>query len=103
MKPAVNRLAHVRLNKSQGRKESSRRWLERQLNDPFVREAKASGYRSRAAFKLAELDDKFHLIRPGARVLDLGAAPGGWSQVAAKCSGPKGIVVAADILEIAPL
>src|SRR3954462_12346578 len=103
MKPAVNRLAHVRLNKSQGRKDSSRRWLERQLNDPFVRDAKAKGYRSRAAFKLMELDDKFHFLKSGARVLDLGAAPGGWSQVAAKRVGAKGTVVAADILEIAPL
>ncbi|MFL6690726.1 MAG: RlmE family RNA methyltransferase [Alphaproteobacteria bacterium] len=103
MKPAVNRLAHVRLNKSQGRKDSSRRWLERQLNDPFVRDAKAKGYRSRAAFKLAELDDRFRILNPGGRVLDLGAAPGGWSQVAAKRVGAKGVVIAADILEIAPL
>ena len=103
MKQPARRAVHVRVKKAKGRKESSRRWLERQLNDPFVREAKASGYRSRAAFKLAELDDKFHFLKPGARVLDLGAAPGGWSQVAAKRSGPKGVVVAADILEIAPL
>ena len=77
--------------------------MERQLNDPYVREAKAKGYRSRAAFKLIELDDKFHFLKPGTRVLDLGAAPGGWSQVAAKRIGAKGAVVAADILEIAPL
>jgi 23S rRNA (uridine2552-2'-O)-methyltransferase len=73
------------------------------LNDPYVRDAKAKGYRSRAAFKLMELDDKFHVLKSGARVLDLGAAPGGWSQVAAKRVGTKGVVIAADILEIAPL
>ena len=94
---------HIRVRTAKGRKVSSQRWLERQLNDPFVREAKAKGYRSRAAFKLIELDDKFHFLKPGARVLDLGAAPGGWSQVAAKRVGTKGTVIAADILEIAPL
>ena len=94
---------HIRVRTAKGRKVSSQRWLERQLNDPFVHEAKAKGYRSRAAFKLIELDDKFHFLKPGARVLDLGAAPGGWSQVAAKRAGAKGAVVAADILEIAPL
>jgi 23S rRNA (uridine2552-2'-O)-methyltransferase len=88
---------------AKGRRPSSTKWLERQLNDPFVRDAKAKGYRSRAAFKLMELDDKFHFLKSGARVLDLGAAPGGWSQVAAKRVGAKGTVVAADILEIAPL
>lgn len=103
MKQTASRASHVRLKKTKGRKQSSRHWLERQLNDPFVREAKAKGYRSRAAFKLVELDDKFHFLKSGARVLDLGAAPGGWSQVAAKRAGAKGIVVAADILEIAPL
>jgi len=103
MKQPESRATRVRVKKAKGRKESSRRWIERQLNDPFVREAKAKGYRSRAAFKLVELDDKFHFLKPGARVLDLGAAPGGWSQVAAKRSGPKGAVVAADILEIASL
>jgi 23S rRNA (uridine2552-2'-O)-methyltransferase len=91
------------LNKPQGRKDSSRRWLERQLNDPFVRDAKAKGYRARAAFKLAELDDRFRILKPGSRVLDLGAAPGGWSQVAAKRVGAKGVVVAADVLKITPL
>ena len=103
MKPPSSRVTPVRVKKAKGRKDSSRRWIERQLNDPYVREAKAKGYRSRAAFKLLELDDKFHVLKPGARVLDLGAAPGGWSQVAAKRVGAKGAVVAADILEIAPL
>jgi 23S rRNA (uridine2552-2'-O)-methyltransferase len=82
---------------------SSRRWLERQHKDPYVKEAKAKGYRSRAAFKLVELDQKLHLLKSGARVLDLGAAPGGWSQVAAKKVGPAGAVVAIDILPVEPI
>src|SRR5690242_2581927 len=77
---------------------SSNRWLARQLNDPYVREAKSKGYRSRAAFKLTELDSKFHFLKKGARVLDLGAAPGGWSQVAAARVGDTGKIVAADVL-----
>jgi 23S rRNA (uridine2552-2'-O)-methyltransferase len=93
----------VRVKTAKRRKASSTRWLERQLNDPYVREAKAKGYRSRAAFKLAELDAKFRFLKPGARVLDLGAAPGGWSQVAAQKVGSAGKVVAADILEVAPI
>ena len=74
----------VKVKKDRGRTSSSRTWLQRQLNDPYVAAAKASGYRSRAAFKLLELDEKFHFLKKGARVLDLGAAPGGWSQVVAK-------------------
>jgi 23S rRNA (uridine2552-2'-O)-methyltransferase len=89
--------------RSKGLKPSSTRWLARQLNDPYVTEAKAKGYRSRAAFKLIELDDKFHFLKAGARVLDLGAAPGGWSQVARARIGPKGSVVGADILDMEPL
>ena len=89
--------------RSKGLKASSTRWLARQLNDPYVTEAKAKGYRSRAAFKLIELDDKFHFLKAGARVLDLGAAPGGWSQVARARIGPKGSVVGADILDMEPL
>jgi len=85
------------------RDASSTRWLERQLNDPYVREAKAKGMRSRAAFKLIELDGKFHFLKKGATVLDLGAAPGGWSQVAAARVGTAGRVVAIDLLEIAPM
>jgi 23S rRNA (uridine2552-2'-O)-methyltransferase len=88
---------------TRGRDLSSTRWLTRQLNDPYVREAKAKGYRSRAAFKLIELDSKFHFLRRGATVLDLGAAPGGWCQVAADHVGPTGRVVAIDLLEIAAL
>ena len=85
---------------------SSRRWLERQLRDPYVAAARRAGYRSRAAFKLAELDDRFRFLAAGARVLDLGAAPGGWSQVAAERVGAKtvlGVVVAVDLLPLAPL
>jgi 23S rRNA (uridine2552-2'-O)-methyltransferase len=93
----------VKVKNAKGRGASSARWLERQLNDPYVRQAKAKGYRSRAAFKLAELDDKFRFLTSGARVLDLGAAPGGWSQLAHERVGAKGRVVAADILEMMPL
>ncbi len=83
--------------------DSSGRWLARQKRDPFVREARTSGYRSRAAFKLEELDRRCGLLRSGMRVLDLGAAPGSWAQYAANRVGPKGVVVACDLLEIAPL
>jgi len=93
----------VKVKSTKGRGVSSTRWLERQLNDPYVREAKAKGYRSRAAFKLVELDHKYHILKPGARVLDLGAAPGGWSQVAAARVGAAGRVVAADILDMESL
>jgi 23S rRNA (uridine2552-2'-O)-methyltransferase len=84
--------------KDKGKSQSSRRWLERQLNDPYVARAKREGYRSRAAFKLAQIDDKHRILRPGVRVVDLGAAPGGWSQVAAERVGAHGRVVAIDIL-----
>jgi 23S rRNA (uridine2552-2'-O)-methyltransferase len=93
----------VRVRSSRGRTVSSRRWLERQLNDPYVHAAKSKGYRSRAAFKLLELDSKFHFLKKGARILDLGAAPGGWSQVALARIGVEGKIVAADILEMEPL
>lgn len=84
--------------KDKSKSQSSRRWLERQLNDPYVVRAKREGYRSRAAFKLAEIDDKHHLLKSGARVVDLGAAPGGWSQVARKRVGNDSRVVAIDVL-----
>src|SRR5271163_962540 len=90
----------VRVKTAKGRKISSQRWLERQLNDPYVREAKAKGYRSRAAFKLIELDRKFRVLKKGARVLDLGAAPGGWTQVAVARGAH---VVAMDILPMDPI
>src|SRR5262249_16763492 len=74
----------VRVRSGKGRSVSSMAWLERQLNDPYVARARREGFRSRAAFKLVEIDDKYRILKSGARVLDLGAAPGGWSQVAAK-------------------
>jgi len=84
--------------KDKRKSQSSRSWLERQLNDPYVIRAKREGFRSRAAFKLIEIDDKHHLLKRGAKVADLGAAPGGWSQVAAKRVGARGRVVGIDIL-----
>jgi 23S rRNA (uridine2552-2'-O)-methyltransferase len=87
--------------KAGGRTQASRRWLERQLNDPYVARAKREGFRSRAAYKLAEIDDKYRLLKPGAKVADLGAAPGGWSQIAAKrvrAGAGAGRVVAIDLL-----
>lgn len=100
--PAPKRGLRVKL-RAKGLKAGSVRWLERQLNDPYVAQAKARGYRSRAAFKLIELDDRFHFLKSGATVLDLGAAPGGWSQVARSRTGAAGRVIAADILDIEPL
>jgi 23S rRNA (uridine2552-2'-O)-methyltransferase len=96
----------VRVRTGKGRTVASKRWLERQLNDPYVARAKREGLRSRAAFKLAEIDDRFHLFKPGGKVVDLGAAPGGWSQVAAErtfAPQGRGKVVAIDLLEMAPL
>ncbi|MDE2229769.1 MAG: RlmE family RNA methyltransferase [Alphaproteobacteria bacterium] len=96
----------VRVKTAGGRKASSTQWLQRQLNDPYVREAKRLGYRSRAAFKLAELDDRFRVLKPGARVVDLGAAPGGWTQVAVERTGSargKGFVLGVDVLDAAPI
>jgi 23S rRNA (uridine2552-2'-O)-methyltransferase len=94
---------HVTVKTGGKRKLSSKLWLERQLNDPYVAQAKREGYRSRAAFKLIEIDDKHHFLKPGITVVDLGAAPGGWSQIAAKRVGlanGKGKVVAIDLLEM---
>jgi 23S rRNA (uridine2552-2'-O)-methyltransferase len=95
-----------RVKTARKRTVSSQRWLERQLNDPYVALAKREGYRSRAAFKLLEIDDKYRLLKPGQRVVDLGAAPGGWAQVAAKRVGSaqgRGRVVGIDLLDIDPL
>ena len=86
----TGRKLKVRLKTAKGRKISSTRWLERQLNDPFVQQAKIEGYRSRSAFKILELDEKFQFLNPGARVLDLGCAPGGWSQIAAQRTNSNG-------------
>src|SRR5579885_551198 len=91
----------VQVRSARGRTLSSKLWLERQLNDPYVARARREGLRSRAAYKLIEIDDKQSLLRPGASVVDLGAAPGGWSQIAAKRVGAaegRGKVVAIDLL-----
>lgn len=95
----------VRVKTARGRTSSSQRWLERQLNDPYVVESKRQGYRSRAAFKIIQLDERFKFLRPGARVLDLGAAPGGWTQIAvARVGAPdRGAVVGLDILPVEPI
>ncbi len=92
-----------RVKTANKRSLSSQKWLERQLNDPYVARAKREGYRSRAAFKLLEIDEKYHILKPGQRVVDLGAAPGGWSQIAARKVGAKGKVVGIDLLPIDPL
>ena len=93
----------VRVRTAKGRKLSSKLWLERQLNDPYVQAAKREGYRSRAAYKLAELDEKYKLLKPGMTVVDLGAAPGGWTQVAVAKVGPKGKVVGIDLTPVEPI
>ena len=95
-----------RVKTARKRSLSSTLWLERQLNDPYVAQAKREGFRSRAAFKLIEIDDKYHLLAPGRRVIDLGAAPGGWAQVAVKRVGAtegRGRVVGIDLLPIEPM
>jgi 23S rRNA (uridine2552-2'-O)-methyltransferase len=102
-KPPASRPLSARLKTAKGRSPQSQRWLERQLNDPYVQAAKAAGWRSRAAFKLIELDDKFHLLKPGARVVDLGCAPGGWTQVALRKVGDRGRVVGLDLLPVDPV
>jgi 23S rRNA (uridine2552-2'-O)-methyltransferase len=100
------RQLHVRLKRARKHSASSQRWLERQLNDPYVAAAQREGWRSRAAFKIKEIDDKHRFLKPGKIVVDLGAAPGGWSQVAAQrtqSSAGKGQVVAIDYLEFEPI
>lgn len=101
-----SRRLKVRVKTGKGRTVSQKVWLERQLNDPYVAEARKLGYRSRAAFKLSEIDDKFRFLKPGGRVVDLGAAPGGWSQVAAqrvKSTDGKGRVIAIDMHGMDPI
>ncbi len=101
----------VKVKSARGRRLSSTRWLERQLNDPYVKRARADGYRGRAAFKILELDDKYHFLTPGARVVDLGCAPGGWCQVAvarvnalAERKGkPVGRVLGVDLQPVEPV
>lgn len=116
-KPSVGRKRgqarsmHVRVKTAKGRKLSSTRWLERQLNDPYVSQAKSEGYRSRAAYKLQQIDDKFRFLKPGKRVVDLGCAPGGWCQIAAErtnaagmqASKQQGCVVGIDTQEVTPI
>ena len=102
-RPPGRGAVRVKLKNTKSRKASSNKWLERQLNDPYVRAAKTKGYHSRAAFKLIDLDDQFHFLKAGGRVLDLGAAPGGWSQIAQQRVGAGGHVVAADILAMEPV
>ena len=100
------RQATVRLKTAKQRSASSQRWLERQLNDPYVAAAKHEGYRSRAAYKLADIDDRYRFLKPGARIVDLGAAPGGWSQVAARrvqSVEGRGQVIAIDLLDMEPV
>jgi 23S rRNA (uridine2552-2'-O)-methyltransferase len=92
----------VRVKTARGRKPSSTRWLQRQLNDPYVAEAKRAGYRSRAAWKLVEIDERVHILKQGVRVVDLGAAPGGWTQVVVERTGG-GSVIAVDLLEMDPI
>ena len=112
----TGRQATVRVKTARGRTVSSQRWLQRQLNDPYVAEARKRGYRSRAAFKLLQLDDQFHFLKPGARIVDLGAAPGGWTQVAVERVKPGqggagqggadkrgGVVVGLDITPVEPI
>jgi 23S rRNA (uridine2552-2'-O)-methyltransferase len=93
----------IRVRHRRRRKPSSTEWLTRQLNDPYVAAARREGYRSRAAFKLIELDDRFDLLARGARVVDLGCAPGGWTQIAVARVGPRGRVIGVDRLETAPI
>ena len=102
----TGRNMRVRVKTARGRKSSSTRWLDRQLNDPYVHEARKQGYRSRAAFKLLQLDDRFGLLKRGQRVVDLGAAPGGWTQIVVERTQPDesgGTVVAIDIQEMEPV
>ena len=107
----TGRKLKVRLKSAKGRKISSTRWLERQLNDPFVLQAKIEGYRSRSAFKILELNNKFEFLSPGVRVLDLGCAPGGWSQIAAektnsaffKKNKKQGFVLGVDLKHVEPI
>lgn len=101
----------VKVKSAKGRRLSSTRWLERQLNDPYVQMARKEGYRGRAAFKILELDDKYHFLVPGARVVDLGCAPGGWCQVAVprvnalgeRKGKPQGFILGVDLQEVEPI
>lgn len=102
-KPLNKRNKKEKLRTARGRKLSSKLWLERQINDPYVKAAKDHGYRSRAAYKLIEINEKFKLIKKGGYIIDLGAAPGGWTQVAIEKAWPKSIVIALDISDFEPI
>lgn len=102
----ASRQLKTRIKRKSGLKPSSRRWLERHMNDPYVHRARAEGYRARSAFKLAEINDRYGILKPGMRVVDLGAAPGGWSQVAARITGSTDenpLIVAIDYLPVDPI
>jgi 23S rRNA (uridine2552-2'-O)-methyltransferase len=101
--PTAARGKAVRVKTAKKRSHSSTQWLERQLNDPYVAEAKRRGYRSRAAFKLQQLDDRFRFLKSGGRVVDLGCAPGGWLQIARERVGPRGVVIGIDYLPTDPV
>jgi len=101
--PGGARLAHVRVKTARGRKLSSTRWLERQLNDPYVAEARRLGYRSRAAFKLLQIDARYRLLKPGLAIVDLGCAPGGWLQIARAAAGGNARIAGIDLLPVDPV
>jgi 23S rRNA (uridine2552-2'-O)-methyltransferase len=104
--PAAARVLKTRIKKKSGLKESSRRWLQRHINDPYVQRSRAEGYRARSAYKLIEIDDRYHILKPGARVIDLGAAPGGWCQVAVervRSREDEPTVVGIDYLDMDPV
>ena len=106
VKSSGSRVVRTRVKNNKGLKDSSRRWLERHLNDPYVQRSKAEGMRSRAAYKLAEIDDRYHILKRGLRVIDLGAAPGGWCQIAVDRVGSsveRPLVVGIDYLEMDPV
>jgi 23S rRNA (uridine2552-2'-O)-methyltransferase len=102
-KQSSGRPLFVRLKTARGRSVSSQKWLMRQLNDPYVQQSKIDGYRSRAAYKLIEINEKFNILKAGFTVVDLGAAPGGWTQVALEKVGEKGVVVGIDLVPIEPI
>lgn len=104
-KPTSSRGLHTRVKSAKRRSNSSTKWLARQLNDPYVQQSKADGYRSRAAYKLLEIQEKLHILKPGQTVIDLGAAPGSWLQIAKEAinNGPKGKLIAIDLLDIDPM
>jgi 23S rRNA (uridine2552-2'-O)-methyltransferase len=102
----ATRVLRTKIKKKRGLKESSRRWLERHMNDPYVQRSKAEGYRSRAAYKLIEIDERYKVLKPGMRIVDLGAAPGGWCQVAARILGAsddRPLIAAIDYLDVDPV